>query len=142
MKGLIVAGAATLAGIVGVVGLSTAMDGGAVPEAATSTARTATTEAPASLDDRLRSLDRAERAARQALARTVPLAPAAGSKLRGDGSVDDSQPGVTAGDDHWDDDRLGDDDHARDDDHGGRGDDDGADEDDHGRGRGRGGDDD
>lgn len=135
MKGLIVAGAATLAGIVGVVGLSAAMDGGAVPEAATPTARTATTEAPGSLDDRLLRLDRAERAAREALARTVP-APAAGPKLRGDGSVDDSQPGVAVRDDDRDDDRLGDDDHGRDDDDRGRGHDDDDGDDDHGRGRG------
>lgn len=132
MKGLIVAGAATLVGVAGVVGLSAATDGGTVPTAATSTVQSATTDAPVSLDDRLRRLDRAQRAADAALTRTAPAAPVASLKRRGDGSIDDS-----ARSEHAEDDDRGDDGHR-----GRGGDDDRGDDHGHGRGRGRGGDDD
>ncbi len=140
MRGLVIAGAAALAGVAGVVGMSTAMDGGAEPSAATTVpaAVGTTTTSPGALDDRLARLARAERAADAALARTAPSPPAAPApssvaplERRGDGSIDDTQGGVHVpaldddrsgdDDDRWDDDdhEIGDDDHGRwdDDDH-------------------------
>jgi hypothetical protein len=72
MKGLIVAGIATAAGVAGVVGISAAMDDGAPSAPAVSVAPASR---PDALAGRLARVRRAERLADEALARAAAAAP-------------------------------------------------------------------